>query len=267
MPQRAPSGTPRDSAWAAATKFASIGADRGISGAGTADRARRTGGSRRTRTRHCSAVVARPSQGRPRRTAGRREQPESTVTAVYFQACVGTMFGPSEGGMGVAVAFESLAAKAGIGLLRPDGDRRPLLRNPVEVEGHPRRLRRHGHAHDVGPLGGIRRRHAAGRLRQLVVLGGPRALAREGGRRASRVRLDAHCSTRSTSRPSTSCRGSSSTSPSTPSSCTPPARAPAADRTPTSLELAAAIAVRGRRCLTTGVAAPSQETGGCCIRS
>lgn len=40
--------------------------------------------------------------------------------AVYFQACVGTMFGPAEGGEGVAVAFQSLAAKAGIGLTRPE---------------------------------------------------------------------------------------------------------------------------------------------------
>jgi D-lactate dehydrogenase len=42
------------------------------------------------------------------------------VEAVYFQACVGTMFGPAEGGEGVAVAFQSLAEKAGIGLIRPD---------------------------------------------------------------------------------------------------------------------------------------------------
>jgi D-lactate dehydrogenase len=41
--------------------------------------------------------------------------------AVYFQACVGTMFGPAEGGEGVAVAFQSLAKKAGIGLVRPEG--------------------------------------------------------------------------------------------------------------------------------------------------
>src|SRR6185436_132285 len=31
-----------------------------------------------------------------------------------------TMFGPAEGGEGVAVAFQSLAEKAGIGLIRPD---------------------------------------------------------------------------------------------------------------------------------------------------
>lgn len=42
-------------------------------------------------------------------------------TVVYFQACVGSMFGPADGGEGVAVAFESLAKKAGISLARPVG--------------------------------------------------------------------------------------------------------------------------------------------------
>jgi D-lactate dehydrogenase len=45
----------------------------------------------------------------------------ANATAVYFPACVGTMFGPAAGGHGVAAAFESLAAKAGIEFVRPDG--------------------------------------------------------------------------------------------------------------------------------------------------
>ena len=45
----------------------------------------------------------------------------AAADAVYFQACVGTMFGPAEGGEGVAVALESLAVKAGIVLVRPEG--------------------------------------------------------------------------------------------------------------------------------------------------
>ncbi len=57
-------------------------------------------------------------QGGARRTPGGAD---ATADAVYFQACVGTMFGPAEGGEGVAVAFESLAAKAGMRLARPDG--------------------------------------------------------------------------------------------------------------------------------------------------
>lgn len=53
---------------------------------------------------------------------GHRRMPGTTgvAEAVYFQACVGTMFGPAEGGEGVAVAFQSLAEKAGIGLTRPE---------------------------------------------------------------------------------------------------------------------------------------------------
>ncbi|MDF2444096.1 MAG: D-lactate dehydrogenase [Subtercola sp.] len=39
--------------------------------------------------------------------------------AVYFQACIGTMFGPAAGSVGVAASFESLAAKAGVVLTRP----------------------------------------------------------------------------------------------------------------------------------------------------
>lgn len=55
---------------------------------------------------------------------GRQRHSGVTVQAgdaVYFQACVGTMFGPADGGDGVAVAFQSLAEKAGLGLVRPDG--------------------------------------------------------------------------------------------------------------------------------------------------
>ncbi|PVZ93309.1 FAD-binding oxidoreductase [Amnibacterium flavum] len=58
----------------------------------------------------------------PRGGARRISGSTSTdVEAVFFQACVGTMFGPSEGGPGVATSFEALAARAGIGLVRPEG--------------------------------------------------------------------------------------------------------------------------------------------------
>ena len=59
-------------------------------------------------------------KGGARRASGRTGSADAAVTAVYFQACVGTMFGPAEGGQGVAVAFESLAAKAGVALVRPE---------------------------------------------------------------------------------------------------------------------------------------------------
>jgi D-lactate dehydrogenase len=62
------------------------------------------------------------SKDLPRGGAKRRGGGDPTVAdAVYFQACVGTMFGPAEGGEGVAVALDSLAGKAGIVLVRPDG--------------------------------------------------------------------------------------------------------------------------------------------------
>ncbi len=56
-------------------------------------------------------------KGGTRRRAGTTGTPE----IVYFQACVGTMFGPADGGEGVAIAFESLLMKAGIGAVRPEG--------------------------------------------------------------------------------------------------------------------------------------------------
>ncbi|WP_395638679.1 FAD-binding and (Fe-S)-binding domain-containing protein [Pseudolysinimonas sp.] len=56
-----------------------------------------------------------PRGGAPRRPSG-----SATAQAVYFPACVGTMFGPAEGGEGVASALVSLAAKAGIELRQPD---------------------------------------------------------------------------------------------------------------------------------------------------
>ena len=60
------------------------------------------------------------SKDLPKGGGKRKSGTTGVARAVYFQACVGTMFGPAEGGAGVAVAFQSLAEKAGIGLIRPD---------------------------------------------------------------------------------------------------------------------------------------------------
>jgi D-lactate dehydrogenase len=62
-----------------------------------------------------------PRGGAKRKSGGAAIRAASSADAVYFQACVGTMFGPAEGGEGVAVAFESLALKAGVQLIHPDG--------------------------------------------------------------------------------------------------------------------------------------------------
>ncbi|MEE2524438.1 FAD-binding and (Fe-S)-binding domain-containing protein [Pseudarthrobacter sp. J75] len=56
----------------------------------------------------------------------KRPTPEGSVDAVYFPACVGTMFGPAEAapgtaGRGVQYSFEQLAARAGLALLVPEG--------------------------------------------------------------------------------------------------------------------------------------------------
>ncbi|MDO7880684.1 FAD-binding and (Fe-S)-binding domain-containing protein [Salinibacterium soli] len=61
------------------------------------------------------------SRDLPRGGARRRAGVTGAPEIVYFAACVGTMFGPAEGGEGVAVAFESLLVKAGIGAVRPEG--------------------------------------------------------------------------------------------------------------------------------------------------
>lgn len=57
----------------------------------------------------------------PKGGAARASAHHPNAEAVYFAACVGTMFGPADGGDGVAVAFASLAAKAGVDLVRPEG--------------------------------------------------------------------------------------------------------------------------------------------------
>lgn len=59
-----------------------------------------------------------PAGGRSRR----RSRPETVPDAVYFPACVGTMFGPAEpGDDGVQASFEQLCRFAGITLLVPAG--------------------------------------------------------------------------------------------------------------------------------------------------
>jgi D-lactate dehydrogenase len=57
-----------------------------------------------------------PRGGR-RRVDGSR----APADAVWFASCTGTMFGPADGGSGVAAAFEALCERAGIALTRPAG--------------------------------------------------------------------------------------------------------------------------------------------------
>lgn len=57
-----------------------------------------------------------PGGGYPRQSIA-QENPE----AVYFAACIGTMFGPAQGAPGVTGAFLDLCERAGVPLRTPDG--------------------------------------------------------------------------------------------------------------------------------------------------
>lgn len=54
---------------------------------------------------------------------GKRRTPLKAIDAdiVFFPSCVGTMFGPAEGGIGASVAFLELCGRAGIRVLVPEG--------------------------------------------------------------------------------------------------------------------------------------------------
>ncbi|MFJ6452900.1 FAD-binding and (Fe-S)-binding domain-containing protein [Paenarthrobacter sp. NPDC091669] len=54
-------------------------------------------------------------------SARKRPAPSGHVDAVYFPACVNTMFGPAGLGRGVQYSFEQLSARAGLTLLVPPG--------------------------------------------------------------------------------------------------------------------------------------------------
>ncbi len=59
-----------------------------------------------------------PTNPAPAGSVGGQEVPAGTE-AVYFTACVGTMFGPSEAGPGVRESFTQICARAGITLHHP----------------------------------------------------------------------------------------------------------------------------------------------------
>lgn len=77
---------------------------------------------------HYSADL--PGGGRVRRAAG-----DDRAVAVYFPACVGTMFGPSDGSMGVRSAFQLLCERAGVALTIPDGVQALCCGTPWKSKG------------------------------------------------------------------------------------------------------------------------------------
>ena len=102
------------------------GARRGRGAAVTAGAGSEPAGAHGDRPRRAAAVVdgaAGRRCGRPRPVSARGSRPAAdrdTVDAVYFAACVGTMFGPADGGPGVRSAFETLCERAGLTLRYPE---------------------------------------------------------------------------------------------------------------------------------------------------
>ncbi len=66
-------------------------------------------------------VVPAWSPDLPRGGSRRRPRPDDAAQAVYFPACISTMFGPAEGAPGVRDAFLALCERAGVPVRVPDG--------------------------------------------------------------------------------------------------------------------------------------------------
>ncbi|MGX9901400.1 FAD-binding and (Fe-S)-binding domain-containing protein [Arthrobacter sp. SA17] len=173
------------------------------------------------------------SKDLPKGGSIRRSGSDTNVGAVYFQACVGTMFGPAEGGEGVAAAFESLAVKAGIGLLRPDAIGGLCCGTPWKSRESSADTTAWLSA-PLPPCG--RHRITAGFQSSATTPRVPRAWCLRSKRRSVKTRIIAPCasSTPSISPPSTSCPFSRSARSFTASPCTQPARVRAPDPTRTS---------------------------------
>jgi D-lactate dehydrogenase len=72
----------------------------------------------------------------PRGGAPRRPRKAARPVAVYVPACIGTMFGPVEGSMGVQDAFLSLTDRAGLEVRVPDGIGGMCCGTPWKSKGH-----------------------------------------------------------------------------------------------------------------------------------
>ena len=71
-----------------------------------------------------------------RRRSGDRT-PVPTPAAVFFPACLGTMFAPERPGPGAGAAFEALCSRAGVALRRPDGIAGLCCGTPWKSKGLP----------------------------------------------------------------------------------------------------------------------------------
>ena len=147
-------------------------------------------------------MVAGAARRRPRHDGRADGEPGGSrrADAVYFTACVGTMFGPSEAGPGVRESFEQICDRAGITLAYPADLPDLCCGTPWRSKGM-----KAGYAAMAGrvlpaSVAASRAGRAAGGLRRLVV---HRGAAADAGERDSPPRTAAtpHCgsSTRSPS--------------------------------------------------------------------
>lgn len=80
-----------------------------------------TGGSRVARRFVGKDIVPLWERYLPAGGSSRVAKNDSKAEVVYFIACIGTMFGPAYGSLGVSKAFLALCERAGVGVLTPDG--------------------------------------------------------------------------------------------------------------------------------------------------
>ena len=148
-------------------------------------------------------VLPRGRRDLPARRVARRPVPAPRPPdAVYFPACIGTMFGPADDGAGVHGRVPARCASARASRLPvPDGIAVLCCGTPWKSKGMRRRLRGHDEPGAARRCGRPPRRAAAGGLRRVVLHRGLRHVLRDGGRallqdpggRRRRVRRRARC--------------------------------------------------------------------------
>ena len=120
-----------------------------------------------------------------RRGAGRWSAPDAD--AVFFPACIGTMFGPAPDDPGVSTAFLRLCERAGVTVRVPQEIVSTVLRHAVEVQGARSWPRPDDRAGAAGAVDGDRRGAAAGGVRRVVLHRGAGDDAPAGGRPVRQV--------------------------------------------------------------------------------
>ena len=84
-------------------------------------------------------AVPRWTRDLPKGGKRRRPDPVRNADAVYVPSCLNTLFAPADGGPGVMSALHPPGRARGRPAARPGGDRRPVLRHSLVVQGLHRR--------------------------------------------------------------------------------------------------------------------------------